>query len=95
MHPGDVFNAKVLRSVYDYPSKRNSLDAGKTRLFVQDLTSMKRIWRKTRVLIVAEACLDLAERTTPLVERESGEAHRIIERPLSNVTTPRYRSAAD
>jgi hypothetical protein len=50
---------------------------------------------KTRVLIVAEAWLDLAERTTPLVERESGEAHRIIERPLSNVTTPRYRSAAD
>jgi hypothetical protein len=50
---------------------------------------------KTRVLIVAEAWLDLAERTTPLVERESGEAHRIIERPLSHVTTPRYRSAAD
>jgi len=50
---------------------------------------------KTRVLIVAEAWLDLAERTTPLVERESGEAHRIIECPLSNVTTPRYRSAAD
>src|SRR6516165_8529346 len=46
---------------------------------------ISRIWRKTRVLIVAEAWLDLAERTTPLVERESGEAHRIIERPLSNV----------
>ena len=37
---------------------------------------------KTRVLIVAEAWLDLAERTMPLVERESGEAHRIIEQPF-------------
>jgi len=50
---------------------------------------------KTGVLIVAEAWLDLAERTTPLVERESGGAHRIIEQPLSNVTSQRYRSAAD
>jgi hypothetical protein len=50
---------------------------------------------KTPVLIVAEAWLDLAERTTPLVERETGEARRIIERPLSNVTSPRYRLMAD
>lgn len=46
---------------------------------------------KTGVLITA-AWLDLAERTTPLVERESGEAHRIIEQRLSSVTSPRRRS---
>src|SRR6516164_7828112 len=52
MHPGNVFNAKVLRSVHDYPRiglcKRNSLDAGTTRLFVPALTSTERIWRHTR-----------------------------------------------
>ena len=47
---------------------------------------------KTGVLIMAAAWLDLAERTTPLVERESGEAHRIIEQRLSSLTSPRRRS---
>jgi hypothetical protein len=41
---------------------------------------------KSRVLIVAEAWLDLAEQTTQLVERETGEAHRIAEQPLNGVT---------
>jgi hypothetical protein len=42
------------------------------------------------VLIVAEAWLDLAEQTTPIVERESGEAHRVIEHHLSKMTSPRH-----
>lgn len=45
---------------------------------------------ETRVLIVAEAWLDLAEQTTPIVERESGEAHRVIEHHLSKMTSPRH-----
>jgi hypothetical protein len=45
---------------------------------------------KTRVLIVAEAWFDLAEQTTPIVERESGEAHRVIEHYLSKMTSPRH-----
>jgi hypothetical protein len=50
---------------------------------------------KTRMLIRGRSLACLAERSTPLVERESGEAHRIIGQPLSNVTSPRYQSAAD
>jgi hypothetical protein len=45
---------------------------------------------KTRVLIVAEAWLDLAEQTTPIVERESAEAHGVIEHYLSKMTSPRH-----
>jgi len=41
---------------------------------------------KSRVLIVAEAWLDLAEETTQLVERETSEAHRIIKQPLISMT---------
>src|SRR6516165_3664656 len=52
MHLGDVFNAKLLRSVHGYPRiglcKRNYLDAGTTRLFVPALTSTERIWRHIR-----------------------------------------------
>jgi hypothetical protein len=44
---------------------------------------------ESRVLIVAEAWLDLVEQTTQLVKRETGEAHRIIEQPLS-MTKPIY-----
>ena len=40
----------------------------------------------SRVLIVAEAWLDLAEETTQLVERETSEAHRIIKQPLISMT---------
>jgi hypothetical protein len=46
----------------------------------------KNLADKSRVFIVADAWLDLAEQTTQLVERETGEAHRIIERPLNSVT---------
>jgi hypothetical protein len=46
----------------------------------------KNLADKSRVLIVAEAWLDLAEQTTQLVERETAEAHSIIEQPLSSVT---------
>ena len=44
------------------------------------------------MLIVAEAWLDLAEQTTQLVERETGDAHKVIEQPLSSVASPRDRS---
>ena len=51
----------------------------------------KNLVDKSRVLIVAEAWLDLAEQTTELVQRETDAAHRIIEPPLSSVTSPRHR----
>jgi hypothetical protein len=47
----------------------------------------KNLADKSRSLIVAEAWLDLADQTTPLVERETGEARRIIEQPLSSLTS--------
>lgn len=46
---------------------------------------------KSRPLIVAEAWLDLAEQTTGLVQRETDAAHKIIEPPLSTVTSPCHR----
>ena len=52
----------------------------------------KNLADKSRVLIVAEARLDLAEQTTPLVERETSEAHRIIEQPLGSVTLKAVRA---
>ena len=44
MHPADVFNVKLLRSVHRY-SKIGALDPGTRRFFVLALTSTKRIWR--------------------------------------------------
>jgi hypothetical protein len=46
---------------------------------------------KSRPLIVAEAWLDLAEQTTELVRRETDAAHKIIEPPLSSVTSSYHR----
>jgi hypothetical protein len=37
---------------------------------------------KVRLLIMAEAWLDLAEQTTQIVDHESDEAHGMIEQPL-------------
>ena len=37
---------------------------------------------KVRLLIMAEAWLDLAEQTTQMVDHESDEAHGMIEQPL-------------
>jgi hypothetical protein len=47
---------------------------------------------KSRVLIVAEAWLDLAEQTTQLVGGETGEAREIIEQPLSCIASARFTS---
>ncbi len=49
---------------------------------------------KLGFLIMAEAWFELAEQTTPLMERDTGEAHRIVERPLIGATFPRRRIAA-
>jgi hypothetical protein len=46
---------------------------------------------KSRPLIVAEAWLDLAEQTTELVQRETDAADKVIEPPLSSVTSPYHR----
>src|SRR6516164_3513163 len=52
MHPGDVFNAKVLRSVHGYPRiglcKRNSFGRKNNPIIRRALTSTERIWRHTR-----------------------------------------------
>jgi hypothetical protein len=49
---------------------------------------------KTHLLIMADAWLDLAERTTQLIDREADEAHRIMEQPLTRATVNWYRQAA-
>ncbi len=49
---------------------------------------------KLGLLIRAEAWFDLAEQTTPLMARETGEAHRIVEQPLIGATFPRHRTEA-
>ena len=49
---------------------------------------------KTRLLIMADAWLDLAERTTQLVDHEAEEAHGIMEQPLTMATVKWYRQAA-
>ncbi len=41
---------------------------------------------KVGLLIIAEAWLELAEQTTQLLDHEAEEAHRTIERPLTNAT---------
>jgi len=41
---------------------------------------------KVRLLIVAEAWLDLVEQTTQMVDHEFDEAHDMIEQPLRRVT---------
>ena len=50
---------------------------------------------KTRVLIMAEAWLDLAERTTQLMDHESDEAHRLMERPLKRASFQSHQQAAE
>jgi hypothetical protein len=49
---------------------------------------------KTHLLIMADAWLDLAERTTQLVDREADEAHRIMKQPLTRATVKWYQQAA-
>ena len=49
---------------------------------------------KTNLLIMADAWLDLAERTTQLVDREADEAHRIMKQPLTRATVKWYQQAA-
>ena len=41
---------------------------------------------KTAPLLMAEAWLNLAERTTQLVEHEADEAHGMIDQPLSRAS---------
>jgi hypothetical protein len=41
---------------------------------------------KVRLLIVAEAWLDLVEQTTQMVDHEFDEAHDMIEQPLRRAT---------
>jgi hypothetical protein len=45
---------------------------------------------KVRLLIVAEAWLDLVEQTTQMVDREFDEAHDMIEQPLRRATVQGY-----
>jgi hypothetical protein len=49
---------------------------------------------KTHLLIMADAWLDLAERTTQLVDHEADEARGIMEPPLTRATVKWYRQAA-
>ncbi len=45
-------------------------------------------------LIMAQAWFDLAEETSQLVERDTGEARGIMEQPLISATFPRHQRAA-
>jgi hypothetical protein len=49
---------------------------------------------KTSVLVMADAWLDLAERTTQLVDHESDEAHMMMEQPLARASFQGHLRAA-
>ena len=49
---------------------------------------------KVGLLILAEAWLELAEQTSQLVGHEAKEAHRMIERPLTQASVQPHQQAA-
>ena len=49
---------------------------------------------KVGLLIMAEAWFELAEQTTQLVGHEAKEAHRMIERPLTQAAVQPHQQSA-
>jgi len=59
----------------------------------KDLTD-KDLTDKVGLLIMAEAWFELAEQTTQLVGHEAKEAHRMIERPLTQAAVQPHQQTA-